>query len=206
MSSGKSTAVFNQIVAGYALIEKISESYKDRYVGTVTDGFTANKNIYTYFKEQMNNRSALILEKFDANDYRTFTTDINSALDSAIGSIVFEVNVLKNMYSVSMKLSNLKAKNTVIDATASLRNIIDTNITAYNCFMKDNGCTISNTFKGITTAEKNTYKSSIASKKLATAEYVNVVKKMLTTIEQKLEYCTDISLNTVYCLNNYVSI
>lgn len=196
----------NQINTGYVFMSKISEFYKNRYIGSVYDSFTAKKDVFVYFKERMNNRSALLQNIInDANDYRSFTTNINNGLDSAIKSTKFDINDLKEMYITHIKQSNLNMKNSLIDATEAIRNIIDTNITAYKCYMNGSRYLIPNELNAVSTVQKKTYKSSIATKIKETAEFVENVKMLIASMENKLDFCIGEPTNSVECLNNYVS-
>lgn len=187
-------------------MSKISEFYKDRYIGSVYDSFIAKKNVFLFFKERMNNRSALLQNIInDANDYRSFTTDINNGLDLVIKSTKFDINDLKEMYNTHMKQSNLNMKNSLIDASEALRNIIDTNITAYKCYMNGSRYMIPNELNLVSTIQKKAYKSAIATKIKETPEFVKNVKMLIASIENKLDFCIGVSTNSVECLNNYVS-
>ena len=199
-----SDVLLKQIDAGFVLIQKVSDFFANSFMKSVFDDSVAKKKIFVYFKEYMNNQSTLILNKTVANDYRTFSTDLSSALESAIASINPDLVNSKLQYKLYVTETNSKLKNDIIEATASLRNILDTNSTANNCYMKFYKFILSNKFNAISTNQKEYYKYVIAENIYATSEFVEVVKRLISSMEEKLDYCTETSLNTVKCLNNYV--
>ena len=199
-----SDVLLKQIDAGFVLIQKVSDFFANSFMKSVFDDSVAKKKIFVYFKEYMNNQSTLILNKTVANDYRTFSTDLSSALESAIASINPDLVNSKLQYKLYVTETNSKLKNDIIEATASLRNILDTNSTANNCYMKFYKFILSNKFNAISTNQKEYYKYVIAENINATSEFVEVVKRLISSMEEKLDYCTETSLNTVKCLNNYV--
>ena len=175
-------------------------------MGTIHDCSTAKKDVFAYFKERINHRSALNFNANDIIEYQTFTTNMNTSLESAVASISFSFDDMKQIYSTFMAQSNLNVKNILIDAIVPLKYIIDSNITAYTCYMENFSNMIPMQFNKMTTIQKKTYRSLMVSKTAETSEFVLSVQKLIALIEKKLDFCTGKSLDNELCLNNYVSL
>ncbi|CAO1345146.1 unnamed protein product [Diamesa hyperborea] len=202
-SPKNSTVVENQVNAGFILLDSLSEFYKNSYLGIIHGGFVAKNDIFVYFKERINHRDASILNISDATDYQTLKTDIIAGLDAVITSLAPEIETFKVAYSSNTKRTNENVKSNFMAQITSLRDIIDTNTTAYDCYMNYFSNMITKEFNDVTIAVPiKTYKSSMASRVITNSEFVKNVQMLIVSFEKKLVFCSR-SLSSVKCLNNY---
>ncbi|CAO1339689.1 unnamed protein product [Diamesa tonsa] len=202
-SPKNSTVVEKQVNAGIILLESLSEFYKNSYIGIIHGGFVAKKDIFVYFKERINHRNALILNISDATDYQTLTTDIIAGFDAVIASYTTAIEIFKIKYSSSMKNTYEDMMLSFMGQTIFIRDIIDTNTTAYDCYMNYFRNMITKEFNDVTIAVPiKTYRSSMASKVIANSEFMKNVQMLIVSFEKKLVFCSR-SLSPVKCLNNY---
>lgn len=197
--------VQQRIDTGFNLIIKTSEFFKKPLLQAIQDDFMAKKEVYTFFHDRLNNRSASILESYDASEFRTLSTDMINSLLQTSASIVLNTDVFNSEHDLYFVTKYAVLKQTFIDATKPLRDIVGTDCCVYNCFIKKYKIMLETHLNKVIAIQKDSYKLTIKEKISSTSEYVVNIKNLVSSIEATLDSCIGTPLTAIDCLNTYVS-
>ncbi|CAO1370760.1 unnamed protein product [Diamesa serratosioi] len=204
--STNSATFKQQITAGITLIQSMSDYYASSFVKTIFDDLNLKRAVYVEFVLRLKSKSITLAQKTNITiESQTFLNDISNTLNSIIITTNPDLNDFTNQYVWYVKDVITKFENAINDAVGGINKIIDTNALANYCFAFYK-YQITNEFSATATNVKSYFSNAVIARPWATYASVEAIKKTITSIETRLDYCTQTSMNSSKCLDNYIKL